>query len=80
MMPAKRAKVNIPTIIKTLPMTRPSGLIGLMSPKPTVVKVTKAHHNPSTSSLMLGLRRCSTKNIEVPPTNVETPKRAKPSR
>ena len=78
-MPANSASVNMPATIITAPMRRPSPVTGEMSPKPTVVVVTSAHHMPSSSVAMLGLSRASTRYMLVPPSRVATPRTPKAS-
>ena len=71
--PANSAKMNIPEIINTPPTIRPSPVTGAMSPKPTVVNVTKAHQYPSAMRSSPGLTRPSIKKSVVPPTKVPSP-------
>ena len=73
-MPANRARVNMPATIIAAPTRRPSPVTGAMSPNPTVVVVTSAHHMPSRSVVMSGLSLTSTRYMLVPPSSVATPR------
>ena len=64
----------MPATIITAPTMRPSPVTGAMSPNPTVVVVTSAHHIPSRSVAMSGLSRTSTRYMLVPPSRVAAPR------
>ena len=73
-MPANSARVNMPATIITAPMRRPSPVTGAMSPNPTVVVVTSAHHRPSMSVSRSGLSLASTRYMLDPPSSVAVPR------
>ena len=55
MRPANAEKVAIPANIITMPAARPARVTGVMSPYPTVVAVTSAHHAASNRLVTFGL-------------------------
>jgi len=66
-----REKSKVPKEIYTMPITFPSRVCGTLSPYPTVVMVTAAHHRPSARFRMsrsegLGCCRRSTSHTRVP--------------